>query len=88
MKFTPGPWHIEEKSLHAAPVVKSQDREIAQVRYHMGSEDGEVFPNAHLIAAAPDIYDALQNVIDQFGYALPKRHVELYEAILKKARGE
>ena len=57
-KFTPGPWHIDWNGgmtprilgLNAPGVT----REIADVRFHNGSDDPQVHANARLIAAAPE----------------------------------
>jgi len=72
-KYTPGPWRVEETV--GAPMVVagkrssaeerriSTYREIAQVRYYLGSEDVSLAEaNAKLIAAAPLLLEALQGV--------------------------
>ena len=62
-KHTPGPWHIDWNGgmaprilgLHAPGIT----REIADVRFHDGSNDPQVHANARLIAAAPELLAAL-----------------------------
>ena len=60
--FTPGPWKLKP-DLRGAPIVQTNEREIAKVLYHLGSEDREVGHNARLIAAAPEMYKAIKTAI-------------------------
>ena len=57
-KFTPGPWHIDWNRGMAPRIIgvyaPGQTREIADVRFHNGSDDPHVHANARLIAAAPE----------------------------------
>ena len=81
-KFTPGPWLVAEE----AKIKHPEGTLIAQAQY---------WPDAHLIAAAPELYEALEEL-----YAEQKRPpLEKYktswekairktEAALAKARGE
>ena len=66
-KFTDGEWAIDKALTDGgAPIIVSDTcwlgnkRVIATVMYHNGSEDPEVIANAQLIAAAPDMYEALK----------------------------
>lgn len=70
-KFTPGPWKITHENNVYGPVVT----ETYDERLPMGSDNLEAFggyliaestirPNAHLIAAAPDLYEACVAVLD------------------------
>ena len=61
-QHTPGPWFVG--STGGAPEVLSKERRIAKVLYHIGSEDTEVFPNARLIATAPDMLQTLRYILD------------------------
>lgn len=63
-KFTPGPWVVSNNS---AFLIRAGDadtgRHIAQVgpaNYHPSFAVDE--PNAHLISAAPDLLEALENL--------------------------
>ena len=89
-KFTKGPWVKEEYSFD----VTSKDccLPIAKVTVF-----NEAKANAHLIAAAPDMYAMLKEVADMqkqyYGYGMDT-HIKLakmakkMELILTKARGE
>jgi hypothetical protein len=59
MNYTKGEWYIE-KTYGSIPEIRTKERRIAKPLYHMGSEDPEVEANSYLIAAAPDMYEALQ----------------------------
>lgn len=59
-KHTPGPWRGDKvRTDGGAPAIRAvngyrgQDRQIATVLFHGGSEDPEVHANAALIASAP-----------------------------------
>ena len=63
-KPTLGPWHIDWNG-GMAPRILGKSwigniREIAEVKFHNGSDDPEVHSNARLIAAAPEMYEALE----------------------------
>ena len=66
MTHTPRPWKVKKFS-NAAPVIVGEGwmgaRRIAKVLYEGGSEDPEVHANAVLIAAAPDMLEALKAII-------------------------
>jgi hypothetical protein len=59
MTHTPGPWCIDGKPGYEALEIKTAERRIARILYHLGSEDDAVDANAALIAAAPDLLAAL-----------------------------
>lgn len=92
-KFTPGPWHVE--------IVRYVCYICNEVGPHALTFDGSHFgtdsdiANANLIAAAPDMYDMLQSVLDECAICDPNFHYPgdcdlrgQIEAVLKKARGE
>ena len=55
-KFTPGPWLFSSyKSGNSVIVIDGKEFDVATVNYP--NRDA----NAHLIAAAPDLYEALKN---------------------------
>lgn len=75
---TPGPWRID-KGL-GAPEIISDNRRIARVLYHLGSEDREVDSNARLIAAVPELLETCQdalNAIETLDMDALGRHPEI-----------
>ena len=60
-KFTPGPWRVEEtRSDRVRIVVVGPDMEICKRVVRAGYVQTEARANAHLIAAAPDMHEALE----------------------------
>jgi len=98
-KFTPGPWHWVD---HGSFInIESKDcNSIASLFSYATPEIEE--PNAHLIAAAPKLYEALEKAAEVFrayqSHHEANRHTdkaernkfyaEQMEAALAKARGE
>lgn len=57
---TPGPWHVGSGSA-ARIVYAANGWAIADAKvYHGGNKSGEDFENARLMAAAPDLLEALK----------------------------
>ena len=96
-KWTPGPWHASD-----AASIWNSDRtdEIADAWDH-GRGARATQANAHLIAAAPDLYEALEAAVDcgmvpkstalNGGASKYSRQVlvaDMIRAALAKARGE
>lgn len=96
-KFTKGRWVAAQKhsSKVGLPVVASpHGRSIASVTFfglgeNFKSHDDESYANAHLIAAAPELYEALKDIL---GIIPPDYEespmVAFAKAALTKARGE
>ena len=83
MKHTPGPWAVTAASF----------TEGNAVAYEIEADGMEISAgNAHLIAAAPDLYEALQLLVSEVAFcdAWQRPCVAIDNAIaaLKKARGE
>ena len=56
-KWTPGPWHVVD-----GKEVAAQDGGVAEiVTWHRDHD--EIVANAHLIAAAPDLYEACDEAL-------------------------
>jgi len=103
-KFTPGPWRLGRLSDGRVVMADGADGEMVRVADCRAPEQHEAATeqaNAALIAAAPDLYAALAEILDcpwvpdtaadhpkvgQFSVAVPR--VEKARAALKKARGE
>jgi hypothetical protein len=84
-KYTPGPWSFEDESPHINKV-RSQGDIIAQVI----GDSPEADANARLIAAAPDMLEALEAVyrwqIEAIGDE--DRVLDLVADAINKARGQ
>jgi hypothetical protein len=106
-KFTPGPWRKYSGSIYAECQLDEQGTtnqyplaEVTSDEYHDDYYDG----NCHLIAAAPDMYGAIESLL---GYIeaeaivrtlrpvsdgpqvnVPDKELRLLQAALAKARGE
>lgn len=99
-KFTPGPWFIEigEEEYDGDIYVCHQGTECTETTIVNFEEPTiEDAANAHLIAAAPEMYEALDTLVAIVGLAAFKYEYQravLQEAMngamsaLKKARGE
>ena len=110
-KFTPGPWRLlDSKSLSNAVAADSGARSfdgdtgyrvvaIYQACEPTGKYEAErinKMANAHLIVAAPMLYEALQQLLDaadesdgcQYGTLSTSFVRDIAEAALKLARGE
>jgi hypothetical protein len=88
MKFTPGPWHRDGRAIEALVFDDSWKYICDRVK---GSNPEEADANCDLIAAAPDLYAALQALMDDYcqvigdGYELnpPKELVDARAALIK-----
>lgn len=98
-KFTPGPWKLVEvgdKCKKLIPV--KDDCSILTVKHEDDSVFGAVYieADAHLIAAAPDMYAALEKAVSDYGnnggpWSVPREPgtwIEMAQSALSKARGE
>lgn len=91
-KFTPSPWDLEliglisgDTRYDIGPKEKMDDYRIAMVLDEAGGNEDTLAANAHLIAAAPDMYEALKWCADVFSD--DALHDMVFDA-LAKARGE
>lgn len=93
-KITPGPWHVVEYGDGDALVVCSDQQgnwRVAFMATHGGSATHweKIQADAALIAAAPDLYQALYDVMQRFGPGtLNQGLFERACEALAKARGE
>ena len=80
---TPGPWSLAEAA-QTIPIKGANGKTVASVRY--GPTD---LDDARLIAAAPDLLTALQDIMDRLSYRLvpSEREKENARAAIAKARG-
>lgn len=100
-KWTPGPWAVtDNRDLNGAYWIETDLFEsLAEVRPGSteAEEMGDTLANAHLIAAAPDLYAALETLRSyaegQIADGLPHSPtlpsaIGMAKAALNKARGE
>lgn len=94
-KGTPGPWIASNYDRSIGPVCREADQSfgmifpIAWVEFDGNQEYQQA--NANLIAAAPELLDALQFTIHEVGHWLSTQKPELKEKIesaINKALGE
>lgn len=90
-KFTPGPWQTHISEVRGDLCVISERAWICgEILNRVRSiPEEEARANAHLIAAAPDVYEALEAAANSAGfqYMWPNTRSKI-EAALAKARGE
>lgn len=103
-KFTPGPWRVEggttvvwgacnpdELSDYGMgyPVTDCRITPISNSSWCQGPEYEEGYANAHLIAAAPELYEALEGVLGLIQLEFEQSPMVAFaKAALAKARGE
>ena len=92
--WTPGPWMVvvDESAAQCPgfPVIEAQDYTIVGVEGMFGELETD-FANAHLIAAAPELYAVLEACRNHFilaGWAEDSLLIESIDKALRKARGE
>lgn len=103
-KWTPGPWRVEKDTTlvwgncnpedasswgMGFPVARSVTRSFTV--WAQQPDDDEAVANAHLIAAAPDLYAALEAAVwrmRQYDYQAMQATLQEADAALAKARGE
>ena len=82
-EFTPGPWEVFNEGLGSYKVSKC-DAWLGSSTVRTKEEN---LANANLIAAAPELYEALER-IKSTGVFVGAIAQEMMDAALKKARGE
>ncbi len=99
-KFTPGPWRVSTGDGYNAldgiafHGVWSGDTCVATTGLLNAGDDDQSVSDAHLIAAAPDMYEALEKLLDKYrsSVSYEKGHdydlSDMAESALAKARGE
>jgi hypothetical protein len=83
-KHTPGPWRYEYEPGYNGELIAANGTVIAEFI----SEPRP--PNARLIAAAPDLLRACQDLLDRYKFVVGNEGVECYlaRAAIAKATGE
>lgn len=90
-KFTPGPWRIETENETGTPTISIRDglnQQIATVNpYRLAWRDAD----AALIAAAPEMYEALEKLVNDWmtgSEVITTEMVKSFQQTIAKARGE
>ena len=100
MKHTPGPWIIDDESFtdldgsETIVIFTPEGRGYGRVAmvYAEHGRDSELWPNANLIATAPDLLEALEYLVldlENSGEILEtdSKRIEFMENAIAKARG-
>lgn len=102
-KWTPGPWSLEKPNRAWIGVSSEKHCNLAKVVWRMsddrllGRNSPEKEANAHLIAAAPELYEALEAAMDAIIWwenehtccaGATDKEMNMARAALAKARGE
>lgn len=97
---TPGPWGLGDSDLHVSQMsvhFLHKDAKHSTICRMVDSKHGmhwtEVYANARLIAAAPDLLAALEKFVGHFDGNVGDHHIEHYaipeaRAAIAKAKGE
>lgn len=93
-KFTQGPW-VAQTQEDGTVAIASDEGDIITYAWD-ASDDVNCFANARLIAKAPELYEAVNDLIemyqsaifDHYGDDLGKEDVEEYKRLLKDIDGE
>jgi hypothetical protein len=89
LNITPGPWFVGDLDHASQRVVRQEHIEICTCWHHsVGSIEREMEANARLIAAAPDLYAALEFVRSNYAAGDTKVINATIDTALAKARGE
>jgi len=81
-KFTKAPWKIQDDGYGLIGVLFRKGYGVL-----VGHKDNESISNAHLIAAAPEMYEMLEHILLE-PYGREYLSDERIEKLLAKARGE
>lgn len=87
---TPGPWHVTAMHKGIRPSFHSPGENGGVAICEMYSSGRDVVANARLIAAAPDLLEALEGMVSDFDgcYADGEPAMIKARAAIAKARGE
>lgn len=94
-KHSPGPWTVRKMGLHEESSDSLNGIEVTDAEGNAVCCNQPFYPtalkpeNAHLIAAAPDLLEALNTVMNIYGYYITDDIVKgVVQAAIKKAKGE
>ena len=81
-KWTPGPWKIDDT--HVKTAINAGNTHVAMVNWGVNRDEHEA--NTYLIAAAPDLYEALRNIENDDG-SIPATIWKMAQDAIAKAEG-
>lgn len=91
-KYTPGPWTVEETDeTYWIGTARANTHKVGEVIIGMDhgpytdEAEARILANAHLIAAAPDLLEALQAIVRRVALVSP--YYEMAQAAIAKAEG-
>jgi hypothetical protein len=94
-KHTPGPWHLDfDEAIESTYVSISaaKHKSLAEVVWRFATEEQSpnLEANAHLIAAAPELLEALERLVANLneGDFISNTRIDEARAALAKAKGE
>jgi hypothetical protein len=87
MKYSPAPWHVTENN--DGDILVRMDKSHAVVIGNLESSCEICHANADLIAAAPDLLEALERLMGKYGSG-NLRPIDWYHAaqVIQRAKGE
>jgi hypothetical protein len=89
-KWVKGPWRVQPIEMYSGgmgiAVVNAEGETIADNQTYYPQALAE--KNAHLVAAAPEMYEALEALITRFGWITDLEDIHQAQRVLRKARGE
>jgi len=88
MNWTPGPWEVIGRSIFQKDEVGG--RGVLHGASVKGASEEEIEANIRLIAAAPELLEALENILNVHAYTgfVDQEVMEQAEEIIRKAKGE
>jgi len=91
-RFTPGPWGVVQSFTPCIKTVKGPSFNVQAVMWATDLDESDYWKrqaDLHLIAAAPELYEALEDALHFMESVGPPRYVRMQcESALAKARGQ
>lgn len=88
LSHTPGPWEAEKHSKGYRSYWHIYDRAFSRYICDVGGETGDQEEgNARLIASAPDLLEALEEIVSLPGFKAEEEYRRRALAAIRKARG-
>ena len=88
MNYTAGEWKVSESGTMILTEIAGRKVYIADCKIDLQLLPSEVIANAHLIAAAPALYEALKAIMATATDARAYEMINRYRYVLAKAEGK